>query len=107
MKIPAYISVPATIAVIAAGLGTGYFLYLQHQTALTTSLAAGTPLPPTSNSQITVLPGQDGLAGTEVTNSASLLPSTSSITLPPTEDISDTAPIQPAVFDPTAARLGT
>lgn len=104
MKIPAHISIPATLIVLAAGAGTGYMLYQRHHAA--TVVAAGMPLPPTSTSEITVLPGQDGLAGTPVTASNQPLASTTSITLPPIEPALP-EPTKPAVFDPTAARLGT
>ena len=104
MKIPAKVFVPATTAVILAGGAMGYLLYQRYEPSTGLALAAGTPLPPTSTATIAVLPGQDGLSGTPVTDSNHLLPSTSSITLPPVEP----APvIKPAVFDPTAARLGT
>lgn len=104
MSLPAKLLLPATAVVVLAGGVIGYTLYSRHQAASTLGVAAGTPLPPTSTSQITVLPGQDGLAGTPLTASNNILPSTSSITLPAEEP----APVvKEAVFDPTAARLGT
>lgn len=111
MKIPAKVFLPAVVVILAAGGGVGYELYKRHHTALGTTLAAGTPLPPTSTSQILVLPSQnglqqDGLAGTPVTDSTHPISSTASITLPPVES-SGTEVVPPAVFDPTAARLGT
>lgn len=106
MKIPAKIFVPATALIIVGGAAVGYTIYQRDFAPgnATVKLAAGTPLPPTSTSQIAVLPGQDGLAGATITDSSHPLPSTTSITLPQPE----AAPVaQPAVFDPTAARLGT
>lgn len=105
MRLPPHIFIPATALVILAGAGVGYQLYQRHQAdAPGPALAAGTPLPPTSTANIVVLPGQDGLSGTPLTDSTNQLPSTASITLPPVE----AAPvIKPAVFDPVAARLGT
>lgn len=104
MKLPPYIFIPATAAILIGGAAIGYKLYQTYEAAPGPTIAAGTPLPPTSTSQITVLPGQDGTVGTTLTDSNQLLPSTTSITLPPAE-----APVvvKEAVFDPTAARLGT
>ncbi len=106
MSIPARLAIPATAVVILAGGALGYTLYKQYiETAPLPAVAAGMPLPPTSTSRINVLPGQDGLAGTTLTTSDAILPSTSSITLP--QEAATAHPAGPAVFDPTAARLGT
>lgn len=106
MPIPARLAIPATAAVILAGGALGYTLYKQYiETAPLPAIAAGMPLPPTSTSHINILPGQDGLAGTTLTSSDALLPSTASITMP--QDDTAPAPQGPAVFDPNAARLGT
>lgn len=106
MSIPSRIAIPTITVAVLAGGALGYTLYQQHlATAPQPTVAAGMPLPPTSTSHIAVLPGQDGLAGTELTNSAQPLPSTTSITLTPTE--ATPKPQGPAAFDPNAARLGT
>ncbi|PZP39693.1 MAG: hypothetical protein DI585_03380 [Pseudomonas fluorescens] len=106
MKLPARILIPSIALLTVAGAGVGYKLYTEYNATSSTTVAAGTPLPPTSNSQIAVLPNQDGL-GTPVTTSTEVLPSTASITLPPAETSVSLHPTAPAVFDPTAARLGT
>ncbi len=106
MSIPARIAVPAITVAVLAGGALSYKLYQQYiETAHQPTVGAGMPLPPTSTSHIAVLPGQDGLAGTELTNSAQPLPSTTSITLTPAE--APAKPQGPATFDPNAARLGT
>ncbi len=99
----ARLALPALTILALSGAAVGYYLY-QAQPG-SARLAAGTPLPPTSSSHITIHPGQDGL-GTPITASDQPLPSTASITLP--QPVAPVAtPSQPSVFDPTAARLGT
>lgn len=89
----------------AAGLlalGGGWLAYRTlHTTAPV--VGAGQPLPAQSSSLITVLPGQEGETATPVTQSNQPLASSATISIvPPTP-----AAPPPAVFDATAARLGT
>ncbi len=106
MKFSSLLLLSGTALTVVAGAAVGFKLYQSYEAAPQPgpTLAAGTPLPPTSSSQITVLPGQDGTPGTTLTSSNQLLASTSSITLPPAPA---ETPAKDAVFDPTAARLGT
>ncbi len=106
MKLPSRLLVPTLALLTVSGGGLVYYLYQQQSTTGTpVNVAAGLPLPPTSSSKINVLPNQDGL-GTPVTSSDTPLPSTTSITLPQAPE-TQIAPAKNAVFDPTAARLGT
>lgn len=106
MKLPARLLVPTIAVLTVGGSGLVYYLYQQQSGGVSTAkVAAGLPLPPTSSSKINVLPNQDGL-GTPVTSSDAPLPSTTSITLPQAPE-TQIAPAKSAVFDPTAARLGT
>lgn len=106
MKLPARLLIPTIALLTVTGGGLVYYLYQQHAAgASAVSVAAGLPLPPTSTSKINVLPNQDGL-GTPITSSDTPLPSTTSITLPQAP-ATQVVPVKNAVFDPTAARLGT
>lgn len=111
MKRSARRLLPALALLSVSAGAIGFYLYQQSSPSTSTAtVGAGLPLSPTSSSKINVLNTennqiQDGL-GTPVTSSDTPLPSTTSITLPQASQTS-LAPAKAAVFDPTAARLGT